>query len=118
LLRVFYNRVTSNFQYARDNLISGYYASADMKQYGVSTEADYPYQARVRRTQYLYQSETLSSVQNEPCRLGFAAPKSAQPSYVRIEPGSEADLMDAVANMGPVAVGVDAQHNFKHYREG
>jgi hypothetical protein len=58
------------------------------------------------------------TIQNDPCRLQFTAPKSAQPGYVRIEKDNEADLMDAVANVGPVAIGVDAQHNFKHYKEG
>lgn len=69
---------------------------------GIDTEKSYPYVAKV-----------------EPCHFKKLLVGSSCSSYEDIPKGSELDLQEAVAKVGPVSVGVDAKHDeFKFYDHG
>jgi cathepsin L len=70
---------------------------------GVDTEASYKYEAI-----------------NDKCRYNPANSGATCTGYVSIQPtGSEANLQDAVANIGPISVAIDASHmSFQLYKKG
>eukprot|EP00731_Ephydatia_muelleri_P025848 Em0017g931a len=61
---------------------------------GINTEADYPYKAR-----------------QGLCNFSSSAIAVSCTGIIRIQPGSEEDLMAAIAFSGPVSVSIDAAHN-------
>jgi cathepsin L len=70
---------------------------------GIDTEASYKYEAI-----------------NDKCRYNAANSGATCTGYVSITPtGSEANLQDAVANIGPISVAIDASHmSFQLYKKG
>jgi cathepsin L len=69
---------------------------------GLDTESSYPYTARDGTCKY------------NPANSGGTLSK-----FVDVTSGSEAALEDAVANIGPVSVAIDASHNsFQFYKKG
>ncbi|XP_032831802.1 cathepsin S-like [Petromyzon marinus] len=70
---------------------------------GIAYERSYPYTGQ----------------DNRPCRYDPRSRGAYLTSYGRIRKNSEAGLQQAVANVGPVAVGMDAsQRSFQFYRNG
>lgn len=58
-------------------------------------------------------------MQDGTCKYApYAAPKSTTPGYIQIVAGSAPDLMDAVAQVGPVAIGIIVSEKFQHYKSG
>uniref|UniRef100_A0A1I8I0I8 Pept_C1 domain-containing protein n=1 Tax=Macrostomum lignano TaxID=282301 RepID=A0A1I8I0I8_9PLAT len=73
------------------------------RQYGLETEASYPYVAE----------------QEPVCRFNTSLVVANCTGFVDVPPGSEAKLQEAVANFGPVSVAIDASHHsFQLYRSG
>uniref|UniRef100_A0A1I8IU52 Cathepsin L n=1 Tax=Macrostomum lignano TaxID=282301 RepID=A0A1I8IU52_9PLAT len=73
-----------------------------IRDHGIELESDYPYQAAESRCQYQ--------------RSRVAANCTG---FVDIPQGSEDKLKEAVANVGPVSVAIDASHpSFQHYQSG
>ncbi|OCT66469.1 cathepsin S [Xenopus laevis] len=68
---------------------------------GVMTENDYPYHAKEGR-----------------CRFDANNVVARCSGYVKLKIGSEDDLKHAVGIIGPVAVAIDAKHEFKDYQCG
>jgi len=74
-----------------------------IKNDGIDTEASYPYTAKTGRT----------------CQYSASKIGATLSSYKDVAKGSEADLTNAVATVGPVSVAIDASHNsFQFYRSG
>ncbi|UYV82288.1 CTSL, partial [Cordylochernes scorpioides] len=71
---------------------------------GLEPEADYPY--------------VSTEVVHHPCRFNKNKTVVKVKSYVAIESGNEKDLMEAVATIGPISVGIAASYNLKLYRTG
>jgi cathepsin L len=70
---------------------------------GICTEASYPY----------------SPVSSKTCKEDKCTFGASFSAYVNVTSGSEAELMDALANKGPVSVAIDASHSsFQFYRSG
>ncbi|XP_037083196.1 procathepsin L-like [Pollicipes pollicipes] len=70
---------------------------------GVMSEADYPYEESSRFH----------------CRFDASAVVAYISSWTEINTGSESNMEDAVANVGPVAIGIDASHiSFQLYSGG
>jgi len=79
----------SGYDYIRDNG-------------GIESDADYPYTA----------------TDSSECKASGASVATLS-SYVDLPVGDESSLLDAVANVGPVAVAVDATHyGFQMYSDG
>jgi len=69
---------------------------------GIDTEKSYPYKAR-----------------NGFCRFEKSNIGATDTGFVDIKEGSEDALLQAVAEIGPISVAMDAGHNsFQHYRTG
>jgi cathepsin L len=69
---------------------------------GIDTEASYKYEAI-----------------DDKCRYNAANSGATCTGYVSIQTGSEAKLQDAVANIGPISVAIDASHmSFQLYKKG
>jgi len=70
---------------------------------GIDTEASYKYEAI-----------------DDKCRYNPANSAATVTGYTSIKPvGSEANLQDAVANVGPISVAIDASHmSFQLYKKG
>jgi len=69
---------------------------------GIDTEASYPYAAK-----------------DGKCKFNKANVGATLSSWTDVESQSEAALQDAVANVGPVSVAIDASHNgFQLYKSG
>lgn len=58
------------------------------------------------------------SLQDGPCRFNPATIGARCTGYVDINTGDENDLQDAVANIGPISVAIDASNTFKLYESG
>ncbi|XP_063362567.1 procathepsin L-like [Cydia amplana] len=67
---------------------------------GIDTEVSYPYQAK-----------------NDQCRYNAKNSGATNNGYKTI-PNDEDKLKEAVANIGPIAVAIDAGHAFQHYADG
>ncbi|XP_047990561.1 procathepsin L-like [Leguminivora glycinivorella] len=67
---------------------------------GIDTEASYPYEAK-----------------NDQCRYNAQNSGATNNGYKTI-PNDEEKLKEAVANIGPIAVAIDAGHAFQHYSDG
>ena len=73
-----------------------------IKNGGIDTEASYPYQAHDETCHYNPQNKGANAT-----------------GYKDITKGSEADLQDASATVGPISVGIDASHeSFQLYSSG
>uniref|UniRef100_A0A1B6GNK1 Cathepsin L n=1 Tax=Cuerna arida TaxID=1464854 RepID=A0A1B6GNK1_9HEMI len=71
--------------------------------HGIDTEASYPYEA----------------LDNKTCRYNPKNKGATVNGFVDIPSGSEKALQQAVAKIGPISVGIDAEHySFKHYHGG
>jgi len=68
---------------------------------GINTEADYPYEG-----------------EDGTCRYSASKPHYTLTGHVDIESGSESDLQDAVTNVGPVSVAIDASEELQLYASG
>jgi cathepsin L len=69
---------------------------------GIDTEASYPYEGV-----------------DGNCRFNPANVGATVNNYTDVAKGSESDLQDAVANVGPVSVAIDASHeSFQFYHSG
>jgi len=69
---------------------------------GIDTENSYPYEGK-----------------DDVCRYNKTSSGSTCKGHVDITVGDEHALKEAVANVGPVSVGIDAAHpGFMHYRSG
>lgn len=69
---------------------------------GIDSEVSYPYEARKGACRYKQESKAASVT-----------------GYVSVASGDEKALTEAVANVGPVSVDIDAcLQSFKHYKEG
>lgn len=69
---------------------------------GIDTEESYPYKGK-----------------NGPCKFNKANVGATDTGFTDIKKGSEDDLQQAVATMGPISVGIDASHpSFQMYRRG
>jgi len=69
---------------------------------GVDTEVSYPYQAR-----------------DGKCRFNSTNVASTDAGFVDIKSGSESDLENAIATIGPISVAIDASKNsFQLYKSG
>jgi len=69
---------------------------------GLDTESSYPYTAR-----------------DGTCKYNPANSGGTISSYKDVQAGSESALQDAVANIGPISVAIDASHNsFQFYKTG
>ncbi|XP_028392184.1 digestive cysteine proteinase 2-like, partial [Dendronephthya gigantea] len=69
---------------------------------GIDTEASYPYKAKDGRCKY------RASESGATCS-----------GHTDIEKGSESELQDATANVGPISVAIDASHSsFQLYHKG
>uniref|UniRef100_A0A8D0G7F0 Cathepsin S n=1 Tax=Sphenodon punctatus TaxID=8508 RepID=A0A8D0G7F0_SPHPU len=99
------NLVDCSTTYGNNGCNGGYMSMAfqyiiDNK--GIDSEASYPYKA-----------------ENGTCHYSPAARAATCSKFVRLPPGNEATLKDAVANNGPVSVAVDAkQPTFFFYKSG
>ncbi|KAG8290266.1 hypothetical protein J6590_086369 [Homalodisca vitripennis] len=72
------------------------------KNKGIDTEASYPYEAK-----------------DDTCRYKAKNKGATDNGYVDITSGSEKALQKAVAKVGPISVGIDANHNsFQLYKSG
>lgn len=77
------------FQYLKDN-------------HGIDTNASYPYEGV-----------------DGTCRFNSKTVATDVTNYVDIKTGSEDDLQDAIATIGPIAVAIDASHSsFQFYSSG
>jgi len=77
------------FQYVKDNS-------------GIDTEVSYPYEA-----------------ENDKCRYDPSESGATDVGFTDIEEGSEEQLKEAVATVGPVSVAIDAGHvSFQFYKQG
>ena len=73
-----------------------------IKNDGIDTEASYPYQARDENCQF------------NPSNVG-----ATEKSYVNVASENEEALTEAIANIGPISVAIDASHNsFQLYESG
>ncbi|CAF1132179.1 unnamed protein product [Adineta ricciae] len=73
-----------------------------MHSHGIDTNASYPYEGV-----------------DGKCRFNVKTIAADVASYVDIKAGSETDLQDALATIGPVAVAMDASHDsFRFYSSG
>ncbi|XP_072021132.1 LOW QUALITY PROTEIN: digestive cysteine proteinase 2-like [Amphiura filiformis] len=73
-----------------------------IKQYGEEKEADYPYTA-----------------EDDSCVYDASKEVSKDTGHVDVESGSESDLQNAVATVGPISVAIDASHSsFQFYSSG
>lgn len=73
-----------------------------IKNHGIDTEQSYQYKAV-----------------DESCRFNSKTVGATISSYVDVKTGSEAALQTAVANIGPISVGIDAsQNSFQFYSSG
>uniref|UniRef100_A0A8C8RTH3 Cathepsin S n=1 Tax=Pelusios castaneus TaxID=367368 RepID=A0A8C8RTH3_9SAUR len=69
---------------------------------GIDSEKSYPYEGK-----------------NKSCRYKASGRAATCVSYKRIPRGKESYLEQAVASVGPIAVGIDARlRSFQHYRSG
>ena len=73
-----------------------------IKNNGIDTEASYPYRA-----------------QDETCRFNAANVGATCKSYKMVAQDDESALTDAIANVGPISVAIDASHaSFQMYSSG
>jgi len=57
--------------------------------------------------------------QNDKCRYDPSKSGATDVGFTDIEEGSEQQLQEAVATVGPVSVAIDASHtSFQFYKEG
>ena len=71
---------------------------------GIMSEADYPYEAKSHHNR---------------CNFDASKVVASCTDYVIIQTKVEDDLLDAVGNIGPIAVGMDASHtDFQLYSSG
>jgi cathepsin L len=69
---------------------------------GVDTEASYPYTAK-----------------NGKCHYSAANIGATDTGFVDVKPGSESDLENAIATVGPISVAIDAsKSSFQFYKKG
>jgi len=69
---------------------------------GVDTEQSYPYQAK-----------------NGKCRFNATNIGATDVGFTDIKTGDESDLTNAIANVGPISVAIDASHpSFQLYKQG
>jgi cathepsin L len=73
---------------------------------GLNTEADYPFQQKYGLVEHL------------KCRFNPDATVVGITGYVNITSGDDSQLQDAVANVGPVSVAIDASENLQLYSSG
>jgi cathepsin L len=73
-----------------------------IEKYGLELESDYPYTAR-----------------DGKCKYDQTKVQTKVSGYTDIPQGDEASLQDAVANVGPISVAIDASHaSFQLYKSG
>ena len=73
-----------------------------MNNKGIDTEESYPYKA-----------------EDEACRFSASSIGATMSNYVKIREGSETDLTQAAAEVGPISVCIDAAHSsFQNYQSG
>ncbi|CAG2176246.1 unnamed protein product [Oppiella nova] len=73
-----------------------------IKEGGIEKESDYPYHARMGTCQFSKSKKAVSVT-----------------GVHTLQTGQESAIQSAVANVGPVAVGIDANHtSFQHYKSG
>ncbi|CAI9559325.1 unnamed protein product [Staurois parvus] len=70
---------------------------------GIDSEQSYPYTAK----------------DEDECHYNPDTKAADDTGFTDIEPGSEKDLMKAVASIGPISVAIDAAHgSFQFYQDG
>lgn len=70
------------------------------------------------RTVY-YPIKILFTFQNGKCHFKASDVGATETSHKDIKEGSESDLQQAAATIGPISVGIDASHSsFQLYRSG
>jgi len=83
----------TSFEYIRDNG-------------GLNSEAEYPFQQK------------LGLVAHMKCRFNPDGTRVTVTGYVNITSGDQDELQDAVANVGPISVAIDASENLQLYSSG
>ena len=69
---------------------------------GIDTEDSYPYKAV-----------------DQKCKFSAANVGATDTGFTDVQSGSEADLVDAIATVGPISVAIDASHSsFQLYKSG
>merc|ERR1712133_182718 len=68
---------------------------------GLDTEESYPYEARDGR-----------------CRFDSSRVGATCTGFKKLPEGDESALQNAVANVGPIAIGIDAESSFQFYESG
>ncbi|XP_061462205.1 cathepsin S [Rhineura floridana] len=99
------NLVDCSSKYGNHGCNGGYITAAFqyiIENKGIDSEDSYPYEAK-----------------DGTCRYDPSARAATCSKYVALPPGDEASLKDAVANVGPVSVGIDAsQVSFFLFKRG
>ena len=86
---------------------------------GIDTEKSYRYEAAVCLLFIQIQNIQLYSFQDGKCKFNPANVGATCTGFIDIKSGSEEDLQDAIFNVGPISVAIDAsQDSFQFYSEG
>ncbi|KAH9488346.1 hypothetical protein Btru_063756 [Bulinus truncatus] len=89
---------------------------------GIDTETSYPYEGVVSFFVYLHNVQTKNKNEvatDDTCRFKAANVGANDTGFVDVKSKDEGALQDAVANVGPISVAIDASHaSFQLYAGG
>jgi len=102
------------FNYIRNNAASS--SNSEIRKMGLDTESNYPYTAQVGPKQ---NGTCKMCVQDGDCRYPSTSTGGGDGGFADIATGDEDALKEAVANIGPISVGINVvQGKFDTYKTG